>query len=416
MIGKSLYDLLYAHFKFEVTRKQYLAYEKVVTAYEVKNEHSAALGSPLLGIHKMHFLGIDEQALFAVFGVDLLEFKKVSRTANSVNSSFVVSSAPYNIFTMWAIHRTLKSNMSAGDKDTMCLLLVKMLHYRFMTSVVNYQLSYGADEGVMQYTIDNLNNKFLIKTVGSWKGVIEQRSLDVMDPKGIHIDTFKSFKTDDDVLYAITDIQTRIRKQLVTVIQLYYKNKEAGRSVDSISVMENIKGDLSLRVIEAGIGDMANAVANTVTNLSEFIDYTYVDVAVKLNKEITSDLLMRVLSKFSEMAELQEKSGDSELITGSGSHKVLTGYKVLVYNILQKTYRQCMLDQDVDANSKVAIINKARAIYRSSRINDPDILLIKDSTDAFISKYSKSKRDNTNISLRSAFIVYILLLSFRQMK
>ena len=66
----------------------------------------------------------------------------------------------------------------------------------------------------------------------------------------------------------------------------------------------------------------------------------------------------------------------------------------------------------VNLKSKVAILMKASNLYRSSRISDPEILKIKSSVDAFVLDSKISKRESTLASLKIAFIVYIILLTF----
>lgn len=422
MKDNTLAKLLYANFNISLTTRHVSMLHRWMQQYESRPGNAEAFGSALLGVSKAYFLPTDEQQLFSIFDVDYAQFKRVAHSADAVNPSRIVTSNPFNILIIWLVHLFEVSGLSMKARRESQMVLIKMMQYRFFTSVVNYNFPHGANEGVMQYTIDNLSNKYDIKKAGSWKALIEKRSEDILDPKeGIHHETFVLFSPDEKgVLYAISDIQTRIRKSIINIIHGeqsgYYYHKEQGHTVIGASIVEDINGDQMLRVIESSMDSMITSVSHSATNLTEWLDYEYIRIAVGLSNDLTEDLFTRLLTKFSTMAENQAKKGAGELVKGTRKAPLFLGYEVLIATILQKTYRLCKLDKEVDLGSKVSIITKTRNIYRSSRINDDDILAIKSSVAHFINKHSDSKRDMTNSSMRIAFIVYLILLSFRHIK
>jgi len=290
-----------------------------------------------------------------------------------------------------------------------------MLHYKFFTSIVNYNLPYGADESTMSYTINELSGKFYIKqeNTPTWSLVIEDRSKDIINSNSIHNDTIKNFGPDDKVLYVITDTQTRIRKQLVTIIYKFHDNKKAGNKIISTSLVDEIDGEKVLRSISGSLDGVSNKICSCVLNLNEFIDHELIDITVVLTKNIKADMLSNLLVNFSEIALNQQKNGDQELTKGTGNNEIIYGYKLLVSYIIQKTYRMCMLDKEVNMKSKIQILEKTRTLYRSSRINDRDILIVKNSVDYLVNKYTDSKRTSTNASIKIGFISYIILLSMK---
>lgn len=416
MKENTLSRLLYSEFNVTLTQRHVSMLDRYMREFESRPGHAETFGSALLGVYKAHFLQKDALELFDIFGIDYAHFKRVAHSADEVDTTRKVTSEPYNILVIWLVHLFEVSRLSNKSKVISKTCLLKMMQYRFFTSVVNYNFPHGAHEGTMQYTIDNLSNKFAIRNEGSWKKLIESRVEDILDRRGIHFETIELFGPDEKILYAISDIQTRIRKQLVLVIQLYYTNKEKGLSVSSVNIVEDINGDKMLRVLESSMDTMIGSVTNSATNLTEFLDYEYIKIAVGLSNDLTEDIFIKFLTKFSILAEVQMKKGDGEKTKGSRNSPIFVGYAILLSTILQKTYRLCMLDKDVDLGSKVSILTKTRNIYRSSRITDKDIIAIKDSVAYFVNKYSNSKRSMTNSSIRITFIVYIILLSFKYIK
>ena len=410
----TLRDTFSKNFNVVITPKLVADFHKNVLQYENVPLHAGVLGSPLLGINKMYFLPQNVQSLFDIFNIDFRDFRKAVIDSPSVNPSFNVISDPYNVLTSWLVFLTLSSkSLSIKVKHQLALDLLKMLHYKFFTSIVNHNLQHGANEGVMQYTIDNLSNKFAIKSAGTWKNLIEQRCVNIVSSRSPHHKTFQTYTPDDKVLYIISDAQTGVRKQIVGVTRQYYLNKEAGKGIDAMAMVENINGDTSLRAITSSLDIMVANVTNSVTNLAEFIDHEYVDIVVRLTNDITTDTFIRFLTKVSILAEHQHKDGTSQVVSGSKAEPSYEGYAILIKTTLQKTYGLCMRDKEVDMNSKVSILKKVINIYRSSRTSNEDVIAIKRSIALLINKYSDSNRESTNSSLRIAFILYLIMLSFK---
>ena len=115
------------------------------------------------------------------------------------------------------------------------------------------------------------------------------------------------------------------------------------------------------------------------------------------------------------MSVVQTAKGNTEETTMDGKDEVLIGYRAIISNIIQKSYRDCITNK-VDVSSPLHVFEHVKNIYRSSRIVDPDILLVKRSVERFVNDSKVTSRDATKASLKISFIVYILLLSFDYMK
>jgi hypothetical protein len=161
---------------------------------------------------------------------------------------------------------------------------------------------------------------------------------------------------------------------------------------------------------------MISGVTSSVTSVNDFVDINLINTATGLTKNITNDVLTRLITSFSSNAIEQLKNGHENLTKGTGKSTIYIGYKILVTEILRVTYRECILDDKVDVSSKVAIIKKARNIYRNSRVSSEGVIMVKNSIEQMVNALSNSKRTSTNTSLKIGFILYIILLGFKHMK
>lgn len=412
---KRLKELLLEKYEININRSHFSRIRAHVTNWELRDTHPEALNTPMLGLSKIHFLTKDTMALFDIFDIEKSAFEKVAWSADAVDTSRRVTSDAYNLLTIWLVYLTEHSSLSRPQKDELQFNLLKLMHYRFFTSIINHNFPHRPDPDVMEYTINELSNKFDIKQkkTSTWKLVMEARSKDVLDRKSIHFKTLRTFAPDDRILYVISDVQTRMRVKLGTIIKKFYKNKEAGNKMGTYGIVDEIEGEKVIKNIVASFDQMIETISNDVLNSNKFIDLASIDLAVNLTGNIRSDMFRSLLIKFSGMAVDQHRKKTQDKVTGKNDHRILIGYRALISSIIQKTYRECIFDKSINMKSKLEILQKTRNIYRSSRISNEDILVIKNTVSEFVDKYSNSNRESTNASLRIAFITYIMLLSFK---
>ena len=407
-----------AGFEVRISKPMIDQLVRVCTMFEVRGQHAEALNSALVGVYSCHFLQSDADSVFDVFGIDRIAFDGVIKQYPGIPKEFKVASDAFNILIVWLTHLVIKSSLPENIKKIGRITLFKMMHYKFYTSVVNHNFPHGASPDVMQYVVDNLNAKFDIKNpdTPTWKLIIERKSEELTSRSSIHYRTLETFIPDNKVTYVITDTQTRIRSTLInTVIQPYYKAKELNNKIGSYTNIQEINGERFIRDIAAIYDSMINGICNQAANVNKFINNEYIKVVVAVSTNITESMLRQLLVAFSNMSVVQQAKGKTEETTMDGKDEVLIGYRAIISNIVQKSYRDCIANK-VDVSSPLHVFEHVKNIYRSSRIVDPDILLVKRSVDRFVNDSRVTSRDATKASLKISFIIYILLLSFDYMK
>lgn len=411
----TLKEAFTARFYFDISLKQAKDLMDFCMMYEVRNNHPQAFNTALLGVELPFFLQKDQTVVFDIFSIDRLMFEKVLESCLIVNQEMKVISDPYNLLTTWLMHLTFRSKLPQKIKEDVAFTLCKLLHYKFFTSIVNYNFPHRANEQIMTATIDGLSLKFDIKQekTSTWKLLMEDRARDVVSKNSIHYRTLDMYSPDKKVVYILSDIQTRLRTKIKLVIREYYATKERGDKLGSYShndvLFENVNG----RSIEQSYDQMVVEVSNAVLNLGTFIDNSMVKLICKLNTQLRPDLLVQALTKFSDRAVIQHRNRQSEQIKVSKNKQQLyIGYKILISKHIQSSYRSCILNK-VNMRSKLAVLEHVRNIYRSSRIVNEDILSVKDSVDIFIKEEMNISREATIISLKLGIILYLILLSFK---
>ena len=389
------------------------------TFFETKEQHPSALNSPYLGVVPMYFTKNDVAMLFTIVGVEIHEVELIALESGVTEDDWVVSNDPYNLTVIYLIHRVLtESKLNDELKQSTSLALLKLLHYKFFTSVVNKSYPYGADESTMAYVINTMSKKYDIARIESWGALIAERCKQVLDPSSIHYKTFIEFEDDVAIILILSDCQTNLRQKLVRVNQLYYEAKESHNKISTYSSIDSIDGEKILAQTTEVFDSMNASMQQQILLPSRFLDFELIEVLTSKYREVSSEIFRNVLTKFCEIVQTQRtdrtfkkriKTTDPK--TGD-KVEVIASLSELVTLFLQKTYRYCMRSKDVDITSKKSILVKVLNIYTSSQLVDEDIIQIKRSFVYTVTKMEVSKRIATISAIATCLILYILIRSF----
>lgn len=388
--------------------------------YETRGDNPHALNTDLFGVTPIFFVDSDRQSVFDILGIDQAEMKRVIAEIPTINNEHKVTSDVYNLATIWAVHKFLTTpGISSQNSHNACVALLKLLHYKFFTSLMSHIFPHKSNLGIMQQTIASLSNQFDIKQYGTWKKVFEARAEDVLDKgnhhgerdESIHYPTLLKFDNDQKILYVLSDIQTRLRNKIILIVNVYYQVKEKGDYLGSYSNVAEIDGEKVIASNTQTYDVIVSNLSNRVQNVHTFINRQLVNLIVAMFTNIRQDMFVSTLTRFSEMASLQAKENKLDLEKVIKGEKHYIGARVLISTLIQKTYRRCKLER-VNMKSATEILKKTMDLYRSSRVNDEDILAVKRSVLHFIEGLGKYTREATVASLAIGFILYIMLQSF----
>jgi hypothetical protein len=415
-----LFEYFNKHFKRTIATRHVREIESIVTDFEIRNDHSLALNTPLLGVYKIVFTDKDRAAIFDTFDMKESDIKNAIKKEVLLENGrplipedWNVQGDPCNLLCVWIMYLTFNSKeLSKQQQYKMLFNIGKLLIYKFFTSLLFRRFYHGVNEEVMKATIDSLDNKSDIIRYGTWKKLIEAQVEKLISPDSIHSKSLRTFKNDEEVLYVLTNSQTSIRNKINHLYSDFKNIKESGDIIGSYGTVGELEGVKVVIDKVSKYDAMINSMLNEVININAFINDKYVRLISSLFKNISNDLLVHTLNKFSSMASIQNKSGDRDKIITKNGETIYVGYRVLVSNIIQKSYRYCF-KKNIKFTSHVHILNQIKNIYSSSRISDPDLSAVKESVSYFIDNQRISTRQATNSSLKLAFIMYIITKTFR---
>ncbi len=442
-MSSQIVQLLDAKFPISINESNYKQIRSFCMGFETRDKHPYALNTAYLGLHKIQFTQVDRSTYFEIFYGSSSEvsakyiqeltnsssFRKYTpsskmsemsvslKSIDEIDETRKTQSDVFNLFTVYLLHKVHTSSLNKAMKTDYITNILKILQYRFFTSLVGQRFKYGAHEDVMRSTIDNLSNKFAIVQYGSWKKLIEARAEEFYDTKSIHYKTISTGGDDKALLYLITDVQTRLRNQINIITSKYYESKDNADAIRSYSLSgKDLDGEKILIDQKSAYEVMTNNLVKEMYVLSDLIDNELVSLVCKLYPNITPDTFKLVLRKLSIKIVEQSKSKNPEKgideVRKSGEIDIYIGLRVYIRYLIQHTYRFCIVNK-VDVKNKLAILKATKDVYSSSRIANSDILSVKESTAVLVDSCGVSKRAATLTSLKLALISYILIKSFK---
>lgn len=469
MADHMIKDTFTNNIPIKVTPQLANAVIKLVQNYETKGTHPEAFNSPYLGLYPCYFLTKDRDDFFslfdssfdevnqlivnattgsnrnaAVFGIKsraLLEpilkyardffnnrgftnesnlsksdIKNAMKDITSINLNYKVASDPFNLFSIYVVYIFLSSNLPEKLKREAAFSVLMFLQYKFFTSLVNHRFKYKPSLEAMQATFEAISGRFDIKTYGTWKEVLRARASDFLDKHSVHYKTLCVLEPDTKVLYVVTDLQTRIRNQINLFTEEFMRIKETQDRIGGYSLQgTDPDGNATIVDISDHFDAMVSGVYQDAMSISHFLDDTLIRLIVKFFTSLNQTNFRSVLISFSEYAVKQARSGQQLSTEKINGESVNVGAYVLINSIIQKTYRYLNLN-NVNIRNVGALLKATKEVYGSSRIADEGIVEVRRSVSYLLTKIQSSTREATLTALRSAFVIYIIMLSFKYLK
>lgn len=461
-MSTTIRDILEDRVPVTITADLVTRLNKFVVVYETSGTNINAFSSPYLGLHQCIFTEQNKNDFFDLFNVDSKEFashivsnakdtvfgcsvrnlipllkqsahletknlidrgfsasdmKKIINTIPAIDSNFKVVSDPFNVFCTYLVYCFSKSKLSANLKVQGQTLVLKLLQYKYFTSLVNHRFPFKPNEATMQATFESLTDKFDIKKYGTWKIVMENRVADMLSPTSIHKKTIETFVDDKAVLYFITDFQTRIRNQINIFVEEYMRVKALNDKFGSYSTIGNDKesGETMYVDKENRLDVCIQKVYADSLSISRFLDDAAIRILSSLFTAVNNTQIRNMLIGFSEYAVKKIKENKKEETKIQGDTVILYGPYVFIDNVIRQTYRYC--DRNgINTARPIEVIKAAKNVYSSSRVSDPSILNIKATVNILIGLIQHSTRETTVSALKIALIVYIVLIAVKSMK
>ncbi|AMS01137.1 hypothetical protein AR9_g052 [Bacillus phage AR9] len=348
----------------------------IVKKYIDHNNQILYANAPL---QRLYFSDTDRNHIFELTGVKKNYIGEIIKKVDMIKSSWKIVNNPFNILMAMIIRQYSIDKKEESLNNSLLYLTLSLyssLHYKYFQYIPN--------ENVMNYTINNLNNKFLFKQYG----VVIKALFHTANKTLEKYEKDLKRGNDEDIVNFLMFLQTRLNNLMKNFTSEYMKNYKSKKYLNTEK--DNTDEDNFYETDNVSL--MISRLTSQTTN--------------KFYSGDLNDRLIRVSSKFSDVSPITLKYA-LESIKKNEREKV----ESLIQSILQVYLIDGKNSYESIASQR--FIAYCISIYSKSNTKDVNILRIKKLLDYFLknnsNKYSETEREATRISYRKAFYMYIVL-------
>lgn len=372
---------------------------KSVSSYERswvngREENIQFFGGVLMGIPTVVFTPSDRHRWFDdVIGIDDLMLKKSLHALPTINPKFKVSSDEFNQSCIWLVHRFLTSSMSPKQKEEACIATLRVMHYRFITSLMHKYFKYPPNREIMEATYAALSGKFSLKQQGSWSKLIDARCKDIIDRSKKSHRVIYSYNNDKDIVDVINDIQGRIREVVKKMYRVFIDMHKSASKIQTRKDMFEHEGELHVRDLVRKSAAYTRYAHSTVPDEKTFIRDELVSVILDA-VHTANDRALRLALSYMSTNYTKDRN-----------------VRPFIDETLLHLFDFLKDNRELENSGAryIIIVSKLKAIYMSSRSTDPSLMKMRDLSHNIAKKALKTSNESLLASVRNAMMLYVVL-------
>lgn len=362
-------------------------------------DHIEFLGGNLIGSPPFRFHSTDRNHWFDdVLEIDDVVLKSELHALESIIPEHKVSSDPFSLSIAYVVHALEVSNLSQRQKEEAQVDVIKVMHYRFLSSLMSNYFKYEPDRSLLQATYAALNYKFALKREGSWAKLIESRSRDVISRNSIHRKTIERFDDDEAIKRLITDVQGRIREVVKKITRVFYEVRDSQARVVSKSALINLEGELQLRSLVRKDSQYKDYIHSIISDKSTLIRKELVEIIIDIQHTMPERHLHSVLEYMSDNYGSRGDKDISPLVD-----------EIVIHAFEYISRNRSEFGGNLDLGK---LLERLRSLYMSSRSTDPSLLKIRELALNIVNRSVRSNNNSLLASIRTGVVLYIVLRTF----
>ena len=355
--------------------------EQAFTSKETQRKFSAIVASYVdRNVNRLSTAGPSKRTLFSDMErnkvYDLIDFdpkicKAIVKQSNYIKASWKIVNDPFNLVMMMILRYAKLNQLDQINQLAVTYLTLSMypsLHYKYF--------KFEPNEAIMQYTINNLSNKFKVKQVGN----ILQELVDTTALADKTYDKNIRHANDKELTDYINAYKTRLNSLIKKIRDAFEKDYRSGNYMNTERDNED---ENDFKTSDSNSLLIQRIVDQVVLKLSvNGPDSRIVDISAKMNQvsvNETRNTLNQLTQNKDESVNIRalcESILYLYLFNGENHVNDLNGSKFLTF---------CL------------------AVYKKSNTNDENVIKVKSILDTWIEKYSETYRKTQRVATLNNF-------------
>lgn len=370
-----------------------------------KQEHIEFFGGNLTGVQVVRFTDSDKNKIFDdILNIDesiLQERLYALRNEKHelvIRQDWVISSDLFNISCFWLMHAFHNTTqLGREEKHEAKVRVCCYLFYKLLTSLLFNFFKFPADPDVAKATYANLSYKYALKQFGSWGATIRNLAENTVAENSIHFNTIANMDDDLKVIYALNDIQGRIRDMLKNIYSEFIKTHVKGTRISSSSSFVENDGELVLKDNTKSPGIYNRYLKGIISDKNTFIKQELIDVISGTMHTLSPRLLLQTLNWVSDHYQNNKDTDIDKAVDIVLEHAI--EYTSANSSIMRK--------KDISV-----LIDYLRGAYMSSRSTDPTLLMARKLVEKIVRDATGSHNESGIASVRTAFMLYLVTRAY----
>ncbi len=386
----------------KVDKKLYLKLRNFKNNWIYRQEsHINFMSSNLIGVDKIRFTKSDEEELYALFNVDYISLRDDLYTLPDIYKDRHVSSNPRYLLLLYIAHLVFVSSISTKNKNKLLLEIYIILAIEIFSSLMVNYYKFELDHDIAVVVFEKLSNRFILKRVGSWQKLFEEKAEDIYYPKSVHSKRLKTFKT-IDATYMIIDIQGKLRSIMKEMTKVVYEVIEVNESRHTRSLLvKDTEGNEKLLDVMNANETYHTSIKAIIFKKNEFINEEYIAIMKELYRNLHEKELRSTLEYLTDNY-IDNKKEIDELIETS----INANIKYLYLSKLYPPYDK----------SIISIVKFLRGYWINSKVKDLDNKKFKKIAHTFVKKATGKNTNRIIVTVVIALSIYIMLMAIRNTK
>lgn len=361
--------------------RNFKEYAKTISSYISRNSEILSENGPKT---RLIFKVSDSNALYEDIKIPRSDVKEAINSSPHIEKNWELANDPFNILSISMSHHFV--NIPKKENELKFTLLY--LTMKFYTSILYRQFKYPPNPEVVDYTLEHMSNRYLMKKTDTTYEFIEY-IVNTQLEESIFRERLKRGR-DEDLVYFSNNLKSRVSSAMKNFTDIYLKNHRSGKRKKSDNMVGvDEEGDMYLTDnpnISGNIEKIVRKIHIKMSNDST-IDSTLLKIAVNKVKELS-------VKKMSILIDTIRKD-DEEKIRGLVNN-------IVAYYLTKPNKKETMIKSTDFTNTMIRV-------YSASKTTNEFIINIKKILAAILVKYEKSYIQTSRSSKKSKTLSCIFL-------
>lgn len=364
-------------------------------------DHIQYFGSQYTGVHQAKFKTSDRDLWFDLILDGFDERSAYNRVVKlpTLKPEWKRATDIMNLACIWVCHRFMHTkSLSERDREEGIIQALTILNIKFLTSLTNAYFAYPVNIDVARAVIDKMNNKYILKQTGSWKGFIDHRNREIKKPTSPNYKALFYFDDDKEIIDAISDIQLRFRQTIKGVWKVLDEVLRSQKKVNVVGNTLTLDGEQVIRDVTRDENKYIRYIHTVLQDKTRFFKEELMDIIIRISPTMSPRAFMDALVYIQENSHKPSEKQIADLIDETILHSI---------EYLRRSPDTRRLIHNVGD-----LTAKLRANYASSTSSDPALLKMRKIGFDIIKKSTGLKNDAAISAVRTGVFLYLILRTY----